>query len=637
MNGKSFSADDNLTDAQRFQLVVSSISDYAIYMLDLSGKISSWNAGAQRFKGYTAAEILGRHFSCFYTPEDQAAGFPAKTLRTVIEEGKYEGEGWRVRKDGTRFWASIVVDPIRDESGALIGFAKITRDITDRKMAQAALEASERQFQLLVQSVTDYAIYMLDTAGIVTNWNSGAARIKGYTANEVIGTHFSRFYAREDRLNGLPERALAAAAAEGRCENEGWRLRKDGTRFWAHVVIDAIRNDLGRLIGFAKVTRDITEKREAEEALQKVNAALFQSQKMEALGQLTGGVAHDFNNLLAVVSSGIDVIIVQNPTRSELKVLESMRRAIDRGATLTQQLLSFSRRQPLKIEKYNLNDLVRGFEPVLRRAGNTSIAFDVHLDAEVSPVMIDSARFETSLLNLVVNARDAMPSGGILSIQSQNIWLRDADVGNLPAGAYVKVAVVDNGTGMPPEVAARAFEPFFTTKEVGKGTGLGLSQVYGFIKQSGGDIAIDSQAGKGTSINMYLPVVEQEGSSVRVAAAESETVLIVEDQKDLLDVAAELFRALGYDTLTANNGTEAIEVLERAGRVDILFSDVVMPNGINGLELARLTRERYPDIKIILASGYPLPALKTQNDSVDNFTFLNKPYQLSELAKKLRM
>ncbi len=625
-----------MSGEQRFQQLVASVTDYAIYMLDPDGYVSSWNAGAQRFKGYLAHEIIGKHFSIFYTEEDRAAGVPARALQSAREDGKFDAEGWRVRKDGERFWASVVIDPIRDDSGKLIGFAKVTRDVTERKVAQDALRESEECFRLLVQGMTDYAIYMLSPAGAVTNWNSGAQRIKGYTADEVINTHFSRFYTEEDQRKGMPQTALAAAARDGRFEQEGMRVRKDGSTFWAHVVIDAIRNEQGGLIGFAKITRDITEKKRAAEALERANAALFQSQKMEAIGQLTGGIAHDFNNLLAVMSSSLDVLSMRVSDRTELKMLESMQRAVERGATLTQQLLAFARQQPLKVDTYDVNALISGFETVLRRAGNSSIAFEIRLAPAVSAVSLDASRFETALLNLVVNARDAMPDGGTLTIATENIKLDEGQAGRLAAGTYVKVSVSDTGTGMPPEIVERAFEPFFTTKEIGKGTGLGLSQVYGFIAQSGGEVILDSEVGRGTTVGIYLPASDSATDGKGPEGADTDTVLLVEDEPDLMEVTAELLRSLGYKVLTAGNGVDAIEVLERESRVDILFTDVMMPNGMSGIEVARRTRQLHPGIKIILASGYPLPALKAQHGNLDEFTFMSKPYRLSELAKRLR-
>jgi PAS domain S-box-containing protein len=287
----------SLSTEGRYRLLVEAITDYAIYMLDRDGLVTSWNPGARRFKGYEEHEILGQHFSRFYTDEDRNSGLPARALETARRTGKFENEAWQIRKDGTQFWAFAVIHPIRSSSGEIIGFAKITRDLTERKKAEETLQKSEQQFRLLVQGVIDYAIYMLNPEGIVSSWNLGAERIKGYSSSEIIGQNFSRFYTEEDRAAGAPQRAIETAAREGRFENEAWRVRKDGSRFWAHVVLDAIHANDGSIVGYAKITRDITERKEAEQKLEKAREALLQSQKMEAIGHLTGGIAHDFNNL----------------------------------------------------------------------------------------------------------------------------------------------------------------------------------------------------------------------------------------------------------------------------------------------------------------------------------------------------
>jgi signal transduction histidine kinase/CheY-like chemotaxis protein len=411
-----------------------------------------------------------------------------------------------------------------------------------------------------------------------------------------------------------------------------------GSRFWAHVVVDAIRDNTGELVGFAKVTRDVTERKQAAEALERANAALFQSQKMESLGQLTGGVAHDFNNLLAVMSNGLDVLSLRVQDRADLKMLETMQRAVTRGATLTQQLLSFARQQPLKVEKCNLNAVIRGFEAVLRRAAGGVVEFDVRLEPGPRPVLLDVVRFESALLNLIVNARDAMPEGGRIGIAVENVELREGTVGTLAAGLYVRVSVADSGSGMSPEVAARAFEPFFTTKEVGKGTGLGLSQVYGFIAQSGGDVLIRSEPGHGTVVSIYLPVAKgASGEEHALVDPALDTVLVVEDEPDLLDATAALFRSLGYEVLTASNGSEAMDALRRRDDIRVLFTDIVMPSGIDGIKLARSTRELRPEIRIVLASGYPLPALRAEHGNLDEFAFIHKPYRLADLVRALGM
>src|SRR6201996_3356430 len=332
----------------RYRLLIESITDYAIYILDPFGRVTSWNPGARRFKGYEAEEIIGEHFSTFYTEAERAQNVPASVLEEAARTGRAEREGWRVRKDGTQFWAHVIIDAIRSPDGDLVGFAKITRDLTERKAAEAKLRASEEQFRLLVQGVTDYAIYMLDVDGNVVSWNAGAQRIKGYTPDEIIGRHFSGFYTDADRAAGLPRTGLETAKQEGRWEHQGQRVRKDGTPFWAHVVIEAIRDDDGKLVGFAKVTRDITERREAEAALQAAQATMIRAQKLEAIRQLTGGVAHDFNNLLQVIGGNLHLLhkdIAGNP-RAEMRV-QSAIAGVSRGSKLASQLLSFGRRQPL--------------------------------------------------------------------------------------------------------------------------------------------------------------------------------------------------------------------------------------------------------------------------------------------------
>jgi PAS domain S-box-containing protein len=631
-------------EERRFQLLVEAVTDYAIYMLDHTGTVVSWNSGAQRFKGYKPHEIVGKHFSRFYTEEDQATELPRRALETAAREGRFEQEGWRVRKDGTQFWAHVVIDPIYSPTGEIVGFAKVTRDVTERKKAQETLRRSEERFRLLVQGVTDYAIYMLDPDGRITNWNSGARRIKGYEEQEIVGEHFSRFYTEEEREAGMPAKSLETAAREGRFEKEGWRVRKDGSRFWANVVIDPIRGPDGTLIGFAKITRDLTERRHAQEALEHARAALFQSQKMEAIGQLTGGIAHDFNNLLTVIVNGLDLLARDSHDAKQVRILEGMHRAAERGKSLNQQLLAFARRQPLRPEVADPNSVITSFEAVLRRAVGETIQIDIALASRVRPVEVDVPQFEAALLNLVVNARDAMPDGGTITISTQNRLVADDEATRKGAkpGRYVSVVVGDSGPGMPEEVRTRAFEPFFTTKEVGKGTGLGLSQVYGFVTQSGGSVHIDAEPGAGTRVQFLLPAKsgtgsdsgeEDEGGSQPVRHTLG-VVLIVEDEPDVRDIAEQIFESLGYDVLSAPHAAAALEILTSGQKIDVLFSDIVMPGGMNGVELAREARRLRPDLKLLLASGYPMAALSDKG--LADVSFISKPYRWTELDEKLR-
>jgi PAS domain S-box-containing protein len=619
---------DNYVAAERFELLVNSVTDYAIYMLDADGYVATWNPGARRFKGYEAEEIIGRHFSTFFTEEDRQAGVPARALEAAAREGRFEAEGWRVRKDGTRFWVNAVLDPIRDGAGNLLGFAKITRDDTERREANLALQESERRFRTLVQGVKDYALYMLDPDGRVSNWNSGAEAIKGYKAEEIVGQHFSRFYTEEDRARGEPQRALATALAEGKFENEAWRLRKDGTRFWANVVIDPIHDENGRLIGFAKITRDVTERRLANEALEATRAALFQSQKLQALGELTGGVAHDFNNLMTVIRGSADLLT--RPGLSEEKRTRYLRAIIDtadRAATLTSHLLAFGRRQALKPEVADLNIRLDAFaEMVGRTLGGT---FEVVLDVAPSLplVEVDLAQLETALLNAAFNARDAMPEGGRLTLTTRHVPGEGE--------GEVRIDITDTGTGMSAEVLDRAFEPFFTTKRVGEGTGLGLSQIHGFAAQAGGRAEIRSSPGKGTTVGIILPATEKPlGKAVdkpRPPATRRDLkVLLVEDNEHVREFAHQLLDELGYRVLSAASAEEALEVMA-AEPIDLLFTDVVMP-GRSGLELARLAREENPALPVLLASGY---SEEIVGSAGSEFEIVRKPYDVALLETAL--
>ena len=618
----------------RFELLVQSVTDYAIFMLDLGGQIVSWNAGARRFKGYEAEEIIGEHFSRFYTPQDQAAGIPALALATAEQEGRFEAEGWRVRKDGTHFWANVVIDPIRDPSGQLIGFAKVTRDLTDRRAAQEALRKSEERFRMLVKSVTDYAIYMLDPVGTITSWNSGAERAKGYKAEEILGENFARFYTEEDRIAGLPSRALHGAERDGRYESEGWRIRKDGTRFWANAVIDAIRDSTGKLIGFAKVTRDLTERRESQQALEDARVAIMQAQKMDAIGKLTGGVAHDFNNLLAVIVGSLDLARMRLASGGEVeRFLDNAMAAAERGATLTQRMLAFARRQELKLQSVDCLGLVQGMADMLQSTIGPSVTIDTLLPANLPPAYADPAQLELALLNLAVNARDAMPEGGRIIIEASEMLTAEGALPGLGAGAYVKLSVVDDGEGMDAATLERAREPFFTTKGVGKGTGLGLSMVHGFAEQCGGALTIESVVGLGTTVSLWLPVsqhaAEDAVDSDMESTEEAETplvILAVDDDNLVLMNTAGMLEDLGHTVFQAGSATDALRMLQQS-RVDMVVTDHAMP-GMTGAQLADAIEEAHPGLPVIIITGFAeLPPHASSRPRLD------KPFRQAELAR----
>ena len=624
------------SDAGRYRLLVVGITDYAIYMLDVDGRVISWNAGAERFKGYAANEIVGQHFSRFYTEADQAAGLPQRALHTAATEGKFEAEGWRVRKDGSTFWAHVVIDPIRDETGKLIGYAKITRDLTERAAAEAMLKRSEDQFRLLVQSVTDYAIYMLDTQGRVSSWNSGAERIKGYAPAEIIGEHFSRFYTDEDRANGKPARALEIAERDGRFANEGWRVRKNGERFWASIVIDPIHDDDGALIGFAKVTRDLTEREQAQRELEKARETLFQAQKMDAIGQLTGGVAHDFNNLLMATLSSLELLRKRIAhDLPSLRLLDNAVKGAQRGATLTQRMLSFARRQDLKLVRVDIPMLVHGMTDMIERSLGPSIAIDTRFPLRLDAVTADANQLEMALLNLVVNARDAMPDGGSITIAARPHVVEPGDTHGLTPGNYVALRVVDTGAGMDAETLSRAREPFFTTKGVGKGTGLGLSMVHGLAEQSGGGLVLESEPGKGTSAALWLPVAEQPlDQAVELAAPKEQTrirpltVLAVDDDDLVLMNTVALLEDLGHTVFEAHSGDEALAIFRCESRIDLVITDQAMPR-MTGVQFAEAALAERADVPIILATGYgELPA--GANPALRK---LSKPFAQADLAR----
>ncbi|WP_434711050.1 PAS domain S-box protein [Pseudomonas sp. R1-1] len=601
---------DAVIENMRFRLLIDSVIDYAIYMIDPDGIITSWNSGAKRFKGYEEAEILGEHFSRFYTAEDRAAGLPQRALNTAINEGRFEGEGWRVRKDGTNFWSHVVIDPIIDPDGRLLGFAKITRDLTDRKMAEETLKQSEQQFRLLVQGVTDYAIYMLSPEGRVSNWNQGAQRIKGYLPEEIIGQHFSIFYTPEDRELGEPQRSLEIATREGRFENKSWRMRKDGTRFLAHVVVDAIRGDTGILLGFAKITRDITEAHQSRQALEKTREALFQAQKMQAIGQLSGGIAHDFNNLLTVILGNLE--IVQKRMGADPKIsrlLENATQGALRGVSLTQRMLAFARRQELKTESVDIAQLVQGITGLLRSSLGPGIRIETRFPDDLQPVLADNNQLELALLNLATNARDAMPDGGTVTITAEPQVVLELGDSQLPAGHYVCLSLIDTGEGMDAQTLASARDPFFTTKGLGKGTGLGLSMVHGFIEQLGGRFILKSEKGQGTTAELWIPVAlegvvsKPEFSSIAPVSVPRLSVLVVDDDSLVMTSTSLLLEDLGHRVLGATSGEQALRLFDQGEVIDLMITDMAMPK-MSGAQLAHAVRMLKPDLPIILATGY---------------------------------
>jgi PAS domain S-box-containing protein len=525
-------------------------------------------------------------------------------------------------------------------AGSTIGILIIglAAAVYDRASAERAgreaemLRRSEEKFRLLVEGVADHAIFMLDSDGRVANWNLGAHRLIGY-GEEIIGSHYAIFHTEEDREFGVPDVMLAEARQEGKSTGEGFRVRKDGSRFWAEATIRVVKNERGEAIGFAKIVRDVTERRRAEEALEKTREALSVSQKMETIGQLTGGVAHDFNNILAVIMGSLDLVKkrLQSEDQRIHRLLDNAIQGAARGASLTQRMLAFARKQDLKPVVVDVSELVRGMAALLKF--DPGIRVETRFPIELAKVKVDANQLELAVLNLAVNARDAMPpGGGVISIAAREEQASDG----LSPGRYVALSVSDTGCGMDADTLAHAQEPFFTTKGVGKGTGLGLSMVKGLAEQSGGVLLLKSRKGEGTTAEIWLPVCEPEAVAAPQAAeppraaAKSErvlSVLLVDDDLLVLENVAAMLDDLGHSVLEARSAEEAVALLRRTPKIDIVVTDYAMP-GMNGLQLAEAVAAERPGLPVVLCTGYA-ELLGTTRRGLPR---ISKPFDQSALA-----
>jgi PAS domain S-box-containing protein len=597
---------------------------------NFAGYFTSVNPAWTALLGWTEDEIRRMHVSQLRHPDDAPAAIEARSrlaqgAPSIRIENRYR------HRDGSWRWISWTMTA--DEGLIFVA----GRHITQEKQALEALRESERQFRSLVAGVTDYALIMLDPNGIVSSWNAGAERIKGYASSDIVGRHFSQFYTPQDRAAGVPARALQIAAETGRFEAEAQRMRNDGSLFWANVVIDAIRDEQGQLIGFAKITRDITERRAAHEALQRTQQQLAQSQKLEALGQLTGGVAHDFNNLLMIVSGQAQMLARRIDEPKNVRALEAIQAAAARGEALTRQLLTFARRQPLNPKTVSPAQVMDGFADVLGSSVGGKIELHISFPNTAWPISVDISEFELTLVNLVVNARDAMPEGGRIVVYAENRVLTGEETSEKLKGEFVGLSVMDTGTGISEDILAKIFEPFFTTKGAGKGTGLGLSQAYGFARQAGGAIAVESAVGRGTTVTIYLP--RSHAPVVDISAFEApahsegcgETVLVVEDNPDVKSVAVSLLEQLNYKVVSVDSGRAALDLVESGEPIDLVFSDVMLPGELDGVQLAKALRERRPDLPVLLTSGYAEALTRSQG-----VPLLRKPYRMAALSEAVR-
>jgi PAS domain S-box-containing protein len=593
---------DSLVDQALYRLVIEQVKDYALFVLDPSGRIMTWNLGAQLIKGYAQEEIVGRHFSVFYTAEAVERGWPAEELKLATREGRFEDEGWRVRKDGSRFWASVVITALRGEDGKLLGFSKITRDVTERKLHEEALRQTEERFRLLIEGVVDYAIYMLDPQGVVASWNAGAQRIKGYSRDEIVGKHFSRFYTDEDIEAGKPWEELATARRDGRAQDEGWRVRKNGERFWARVVVSALYDADGHLRGFAKVTQDLSDRRHIQD-LEKA---------AQHLNEFIATLAHELRNPLAPIRNALEVM-AKMPAAHPAQ--EEMRQTIDRQsaqlARIVDDMIDIARitRGALNIEHKQVN-----MAEVVRRSVETAApaieAAKHRLDVEVppQPVMVrgDVYRLTQLLANVLNNAARYTPPGGHIAIK---VTREDG---------WSMVQVRDTGRGIEPGMLERIFHMFIQERpaleKVGGGLGIGLALARRIAELHGGSLAARSEGeNQGAELTLRLPLLERTHAPEPPAEALADRgakpvlakrVLVVDDNVDAATTLQLLLKSLGHETCVVYDGLQALRMAVEF-RPDIVLLDIGMP-GLDGYEVARRLRalKRERPLRIVAITGW---------------------------------
>jgi PAS domain S-box-containing protein len=657
-----------------YRLLLDAIDQPALIGVDGTEHILAWNRSAEQLVGWKAEQVLGLPLSRLFTPNH-----PEEVQGREDSSGRSTIAGRWSRPDGSSFLSSLVRAPLRSEDASMVGYAiTVVEGVPKGRDGQPILDTSEERFRLLVDGVRDYAIFMLDPQGVIASWNAGAERIKGYSAKEAIGSHFSRFYTPEDIARRHPWKELEAATELGRYEEEGARVRKDGSRFWANVVITALRDSTGVLRGFAKVTRDTTERRLAqrkieemqaelerrveertaalqretaermrtEEALRTSEEQLRQSQKLEALGRLAGAVAHDFNNMLSIILSYSHFLLQEPDFDARRMELEEILRAGERASELTKQLLAFSRKQILDVRVLDVNEIVSSVDRILSRLLREDIERHVLLETETVHICGDRSQIEQVILNLVVNARDAMPHGGKLTLETAAVELSPTyaveHIGVEP-GPYVLIAVSDTGVGMDRETQEQAFEPFFTTKEPGKGTGLGLSTAFGIVKQMGGSIWLYSELGNGSTFKVYLPRVEgavEASSEPAIQPANRphgmETILLVEDEEQVRRMVHRTLRRQGYHVLEAASPGDALLLCEQHPvRIHLLLTDVVMPR-MNGREVAERARRLRPDLKVLFMSGYTDNVVTHHGLLDSDVHMIAKPITPDALLQKIR-
>jgi PAS domain S-box-containing protein len=658
---------------ERHRAIIESATEYAIFTLHRDGRVTSWNVGAKRILGWEASEIIGRDAALLYTPEDQVADEPRTEMQAALAEGHVDGGRWMLRRDGKRFWATQTLTRLLDGDGEERGFLKILRDRTEARVAEERLRESETRFRHMADSAPAL-IWTTDAAGQVAFANMHFDHVFGRPASEMLGEGWAEVVLADDL--GSFRAAFVGAFHAGRPFRTEVRVRdRDGQVRWMRCEGVPRLDDAGNFLGYTGCAVDISDARLAAEELERrvaartaelsqalgqlheevlererVEDALRQSHKMEAVGQLTGGIAHDFNNMLQAIGGSLEMMrrrVEQGRPEEAGRYVEGARRTVERAAALTHRLLAFARRQALAPKLVEPDTLVEGMAELIRRTVGPAIQVELRIRGGIWTVLCDPSQLENALLNLAINARDAMPDGGTLTISTQHVRLSAMDVAGeegVEPGEYIEIAVTDTGAGMDEVTRSRAFEPFFTTKPLGQGTGLGLSQLYGFARQSDGVVRLDSVPGQGTTVRLYLPrharigMAQEVGSGQAEArqAGAGETVLLVEDEAQVRELVAEALRELGYDVMEASDGPAALRVLHgsRGSRVDLLVTDVGLPGGLNGRQVADAARERRPGLPVLFVTGYAGGALEAH--LAPGMAVISKPFTLDALAQRVR-
>ena len=617
-------------DDADFRLVVDAVSDYAIFLLDPDGCIQTWNRGAQLIKGYERDEVIGRHFSMFYPEDLLARNWPEMELNTARELGRFEDEGWRLRKDGSRFWASVVITRLVDAQGRLRGFAKITRDLSERRQQDEKLRVSEERFRMLVEGVRDYAIFMLDPQGHIISWNAGAQKNKGYTAEEIIGKHFSIFYPENLVQADWPGEELRRALQHGQFEDEGWRIRKDGTRFWANVLITPVYDERGEHRGFAKVTRDMTDKR-------RISALEDEGRRIT---QFLAMLGHELRGPLAPIANAVailEMIEVESPEIRQARAVIS--RQLKHMTRLVDDLLDVGRitsgKIHLECKPVNLReavaDAIETVEPLVRTKGH---ALKLELADEVDLwTSGDKARLIQVAGNLLTNAVKFTPNGGQITVALTR------------EGAHIHLSVKDSGVGIPRRSLTDIFQPFVQgdkdASRSGGGLGLGLSVVQQIVALHGGDVAAYSAAelGSGSEFVVRLPAIDAPADSAVSAnplrRGESRRILVVDDNHDAVNTMRTILRAIGHRVDVAFDGPSALEAI-RNGDADAVLLDIGLP-GLSGLEVAhKLRAEMARPPPLIAITGYGQDGDRDAALQAGFHAYLTKPVDVAELSQLLQ-